>query len=168
MATAGRILILPKGDWASGTTYEMLDLVSHNGTSWLAKKTSVGIEPSDATNEYWQNMFDVENVINEYTSKVYGSFKMHEANDLTRSEVTEVAMSKQIDNGISLLFIKDVDSMISNLPPHVFVLTRNWDNYRADALLTNDRVESVTFNNGIPNVKFSGVTYPYLCIYKLF
>ena len=53
MATAGRILILPKGEWASGTTYEMLDLVYHNGTSWIAKKTSVGIEPSDATNEYW-------------------------------------------------------------------------------------------------------------------
>ena len=59
MATAGRILIMPKGSWASGTTYEMLDLVKRNGTSWLAKKTSVGIEPSEANSEYWQDMFDM-------------------------------------------------------------------------------------------------------------
>lgn len=59
MASAGRILILPKGEYNSSTTYEMLDLVNHNGKSWLAKKTSVGIEPSDANSEYWQDMFDI-------------------------------------------------------------------------------------------------------------
>ena len=58
MASAGRILIMPKGEWNADTTYEMLDLVSHNGTSWLAKKTSVGIEPSEANAEYWQRFSD--------------------------------------------------------------------------------------------------------------
>lgn len=57
MITAGRILIMPKGAYSADETYEMLDLVSHNGISWLAKKTSVGIEPSDANEEYWQNVF---------------------------------------------------------------------------------------------------------------
>lgn len=57
MTSAGRILIMPKGDYDSSATYEMLDLVKHNGTSWVAKKTAVGIEPSDANSEYWQNMF---------------------------------------------------------------------------------------------------------------
>lgn len=59
MAVAGRILIMPKGAYNSSTTYEMLDLVSHNGSSWVAKKTVVGIEPSAEHTEYWQNMFDV-------------------------------------------------------------------------------------------------------------
>ena len=59
MASAGRILIMPKGNYNSSTTYEMLDLVNYNGKSWLAKKTSVGIEPSDTNSEYWQNMFDI-------------------------------------------------------------------------------------------------------------
>lgn len=59
MASAGRILILPKGNYDAETEYEMLDLVKHNGTSWLAKKTSVGIEPSEANAEYWQDMFDM-------------------------------------------------------------------------------------------------------------
>lgn len=59
MASAGRILIIPKGDYKAETQYEMLDLVSHNGTSWLAKKTVKGIEPSKANSEYWQNMTDI-------------------------------------------------------------------------------------------------------------
>lgn len=63
MASAGRILIMPKGAYNSNTTYEMLDLVNHNGISWLAKKTVVGIEPSDANAEYWQNMFAL-NIVN--------------------------------------------------------------------------------------------------------
>ena len=58
MTSAGRILIMPKGDYNAETTYEMLDLVFHNGTSWLAKKTVVGIEPSAANSEYWQQMSD--------------------------------------------------------------------------------------------------------------
>lgn len=60
MASAGRILIMPKGDWNAETEYEMLDLVNHNGTSWLAKKESVGIEPTIENSEYWQNVFDAE------------------------------------------------------------------------------------------------------------
>lgn len=63
MASAGRILIMPKGDWNAETEYEMLDLVCHNGTAWLAKKTSVGIEPSVDNAEYWMLMFDVSNIV---------------------------------------------------------------------------------------------------------
>ncbi len=59
MASAGRILILPKGDYDPSVEYEMLDLVNYNGKSWLAKKTSVGITPSDENSEFWQNMFNI-------------------------------------------------------------------------------------------------------------
>lgn len=51
---------MPKGDYDSTITYEMLDLVKHNGTSWLAKKESTGIEPTVENAEYWQNMFEAE------------------------------------------------------------------------------------------------------------
>ena len=56
MASAGRILIMPKGDWSAETEYEMLDLVFHNGASWLAKKNAVGIEPREENAEYWMKM----------------------------------------------------------------------------------------------------------------
>ena len=59
MAIAGRILILPKGEYNASTTYSMLDLVSYNGASWLAKKTAVGITPSDSNSAYWQKLIEV-------------------------------------------------------------------------------------------------------------
>ena len=59
MATAGRILIMPKGAYDASVTYEMLDMVSHDGTTWLAKKTSVGITPSADNSEYWFAMVGI-------------------------------------------------------------------------------------------------------------
>ena len=59
MASAGRILIMPKGNYDSSTTYEMLDMVYYNGSSWIAKKTVVGIEPSVSNTEHWHRMSDI-------------------------------------------------------------------------------------------------------------
>ena len=63
MASAGRILIMPKGDWSAETEYGMLDLVNHNGKSWLAKKSVVGVEPSKTNSEYWHDLLDL-NIVN--------------------------------------------------------------------------------------------------------
>ena len=63
MTTAGRILIIPKGNYNPENEYEMLDLVKHNGTSWLAKQNSIGIEPSESNDEYWQKMFDIDEFV---------------------------------------------------------------------------------------------------------
>ena len=82
MASAGRILILPKGDYDSTKEYEMLDLVFHGGTSWLAKKSSVGVEPSDANTEYW--------------------FKMCQSVDLTEVIMRIAALESQMLGTISL------------------------------------------------------------------
>ena len=56
MASAGRILIMPKGNYDESVTYEGLDLVYHNNTSWIAKKTTVGIEPNTTNSEYWHKL----------------------------------------------------------------------------------------------------------------
>ena len=60
MASAGRILIMSKGNWDANTEYEMLDLVFHNETSWLAKKNVVGIEPSEDNAEHWHKLIDIK------------------------------------------------------------------------------------------------------------
>ena len=72
MASAGRILIMPKGNYDSSATYEMLDLVYYNGTSWLAKKTAKGIEPSVANSEHWHKMFDMTALNSDYLPKTGG------------------------------------------------------------------------------------------------
>ena len=71
MASAGRILIMPKGNYDSSATYEMLDMVQHNGTSWLAKKTVTGIEPIAENSEYWHNMFNID-IANNLTTTEAG------------------------------------------------------------------------------------------------
>ena len=52
MGDAGRILIIPKGEYSSQTSYEMLDMVYYLGSSVITKKPTLGHLPTDT--EYWQ------------------------------------------------------------------------------------------------------------------
>ena len=49
MISAGRVLIMPRGAFDINTQYEMLDLVSYNGSSYLALTTTIGNLPTDTT-----------------------------------------------------------------------------------------------------------------------
>ena len=60
MASAGKVLITPKGVWEAETEYEVLDLVRHNGMPWLAKESVKGIEPTDENEKYWFRMIDAD------------------------------------------------------------------------------------------------------------
>jgi hypothetical protein len=46
----GRIAVNPSGDYAAANTYNKLDLVYHNGSTWMAKRDNItGIEPGDTS-----------------------------------------------------------------------------------------------------------------------
>nr|DAF84451.1 MAG TPA: H-type lectin domain [Caudoviricetes sp.] len=52
MAIAGRVAIVPKGDWSADATYKRLDAVTYNNTLYFAKKeVPKGTITSNA--EYW-------------------------------------------------------------------------------------------------------------------
>nr|DAK62550.1 MAG TPA: hypothetical protein [Caudoviricetes sp.] len=52
MAIAGRVAIVPKGDWSAETEYKRLDEVTYNNTMFIAKKAvPKGTLPTNA--EYW-------------------------------------------------------------------------------------------------------------------
>lgn len=52
MAIAGRVAIVPKGDWSANATYKRLDAVTYNNTLYFAKKeVPAGTITSNA--EYW-------------------------------------------------------------------------------------------------------------------
>lgn len=52
MAIAGRVAIVPKGDWSADATYKRLDAVTYNNTLYFAKKeVPAGTATSDT--EYW-------------------------------------------------------------------------------------------------------------------
>lgn len=91
MATAGRILIIPKGEWESNITYEALDLVSHNYNSWLCKKTASGIEPAEDKEEYWF----------KFTNNVSASEMLKEVSDVLNSKADQStlnALSETVGN----------------------------------------------------------------------
>ena len=52
MAIAGRVAIVPKGDWSSDATYKRLDAVTHNNTLYFAKK-DVPAGTATSNTEYW-------------------------------------------------------------------------------------------------------------------
>ena len=52
MISAGRVLLIPKGEYDSSETYTMLDMVSYQGSSYIAKGTTTGNLPTNTT--YWQ------------------------------------------------------------------------------------------------------------------
>lgn len=50
-AIAGRVLLIPRGNYDATATYTMLDMVVYNGSSYICKQTSTGNLPTDTT--YW-------------------------------------------------------------------------------------------------------------------
>lgn len=50
----GRVCVVHKGNYSSTITYEKLDIVYHNGYSYLAKQSSKGQTPvANASTDYW-------------------------------------------------------------------------------------------------------------------
>lgn len=52
MAIAGRVAIVPKGDWSADATYKRLDAVTYNNTLYFAKK-DVPAGTVTSNTEYW-------------------------------------------------------------------------------------------------------------------
>lgn len=48
----GIVGMVPKGEYNSASYYEKLNIVYYNGLSYIAKKSSNNVEPTNA--EYWQ------------------------------------------------------------------------------------------------------------------
>jgi len=110
MASAGRILIMPKGNYDPSVSYEGLDLVYYNGTSWLAKKAVKGIEPSAANSEYWHLMFDLSNKLDKSGGTLTGNATIKKDIPTFLLEVNEehsTTLHKNananVDNGTALI-----------------------------------------------------------------
>lgn len=63
MADAGKIMIMPKGAYDASASYEVLDLVTHMGNVWVAKRNVTGVEPSEANSADWFLMADLANYL---------------------------------------------------------------------------------------------------------
>ena len=68
-ADAGRVALLPKNEWSSVAEYEILDVVSHNGSLYIAKQDSVNREPTGVTDNYWMLAVDSPRVMTGATDQ---------------------------------------------------------------------------------------------------
>lgn len=109
MATAGRILLMHKGEYQSSVTYEMLDMVSYDGVIWVAKKTCIGITPSSSNSDYWFAMVgvsseDFEAFKNEVLSSVEASISeaISESEEATQAKINAVdSKVTTVDNRVT-------------------------------------------------------------------
>jgi hypothetical protein len=114
MASAGRILIMPKGNYDASVTYEMLDIVFHNGTSWIAKKTTVGVEPNSTNGEYWQ-LLCASTDLTEIENRIKA---LEDAEDVDLSGYAKSTDVEGIDTRLS-----DVESGLNDLSSVVSGIT---------------------------------------------
>ena len=132
MASAGRILILPKGNYNAETEYEALDLVFHNGASWVAKKSVKGITPSEVeeSKNFWMKMCDsadlteVYNRLQALESQMLSTISLDDI-DLsgyaTKSELSSYALKTDLNSINSSL--TSLDSRLDTAEPKITNLT---------------------------------------------
>lgn len=72
MATAGRVLLMSKGAWASGTSYSPMDYVYYGGNSYVCKSATSGTTTPDNDTTHWQLMasgFDMDMITQTITNE---------------------------------------------------------------------------------------------------
>jgi hypothetical protein len=129
MAIAGRVAIVPKGDWSAETEYKRLDEVTYNNTMFIAKKAvPKGTLPTNA--EYWSKsivgsavtvdaaMSDTsENPVQNKVVKSYVDQKVSESTDFSTSASKllndSIEASMLVTNATKNLF----DARILNTTP---------------------------------------------------
>lgn len=125
MAVAGRVLIVPKGDYNSATVYDVLDLVKHNNRPWLCKKpNTVGIEPTDNNSSYWQLLIDIS-IADADTLDGYHAVDFAFADDLTDAfATTEVTFAVDQWQGDAAPYTQTVtlEAMTATMSPIPFFI----------------------------------------------
>lgn len=104
MASAGRVLLLPKGAWVSGTSYVPLDYVLYNGSSYVCKRATAGSTNPAADTSNWQKL--ARGITDsEYTDVVsvtadVNSMKTGKVNYSDALTLEEIAASSSLNNKI--------------------------------------------------------------------
>lgn len=138
MGNAGRVLMIPKGDYNAATTYEMLDCVYYNGRSYVCKQTSTGNAPTNTT--YWQVMTpdssaEIQALTNKLTDEAETRAKLGAHNLFaklfTSSSHNGIAYTANVDgtvsyNGqINASTYSTKDSSVFTLPAGSYILSKN-------------------------------------------
>lgn len=94
----GQAAIVSKGAWASGTTYELLNTVTHNGGSFMAIKQNSGVEPGVASGwaSSWAAMskgIKAIDIVAESTSQAHAVITLSDGTTVTGSTFNTAAIA---------------------------------------------------------------------------
>lgn len=163
MNSAGRILIIPKGEWKAETEYEMLDLVFHNGRSWLATKISTNIEPSNENDSFWFKMCEsvdlteVHNRLSSIENQMLSTLSLDDidlsgyatkielADYATKTELNSAKTDLSVNIGTANNNINSLLSRVGTLEPNVASLMASM------ASLSNVKFETGTLGSNGTN-----------------
>ncbi|MSS64609.1 hypothetical protein [Velocimicrobium porci] len=135
MADLGQVVVMPKGKYDPIMQYNALDMIEHKGSSYIAKQTTVGNEPSE-TSEYWQlSSRGIEGLANNLTTKESGKYAL----DASMGELLE---RKKADR---------------TTQHPVILLATNWTGESAPYTYTIE-LEEVTADNTITLVPAEDIT----------
>ena len=112
--SAGRVLIRPLGDYNAATTYEMLDSVEYEGSTYLCKQTSTGNLPINKT--YWQKMISVgadDFMAIDGSNATVLDFAEDQTHDIDNITITKPAGE---DQTVSLVISVPYNSVTGKLP----------------------------------------------------
>lgn len=111
MASAGRVLPIPKGEWDSATTYTMLDMVRYQQRMYIAKRQNTNVVPTDGADWMLATAFPgaAEDITYDNTVSEMTADDVQEAiNELNNPTFTEASTRTNIASGesVSTLFGK--------------------------------------------------------------
>lgn len=168
MAIAGRVAIVPKGDWSADATYKRLDAVTYNNTLYFAKK-EVPVGTATSNTEYWSKSI-VGGVGAIATKEDAGIVKPADGLSIAEDGTLKVSIDgttltmDQVNNVIKLADALK-DKIGSALQPESIVnnLTTTEAGFALDARQANPNVEGTLAKqisdlngslNGLDNFKF--------------
>lgn len=138
MVNAGRILIIPKGQWSNLVSYDMLDLVTEGSIAYIARQASVGVNPStDTSMTYWQTFGSAAEIATTTTPGIV----MPDGTTITVDVDGLIAANIGIDD------ITDVDiaTLTNNQVLRYNSTSQNWENVDLSA----DNVSYDNTNSGL-------------------
>lgn len=159
MAIAGRVAIVPKGEWSQSITYDKLDLVTYNGNTFIAYKPSVGVTPVDG--DTWMLIMqgidpqDIDNIING-TTPVAKAKDADTVDDYHASDLQKIATT---NNATWQTFTRD--QLLSNIPEYgeykTVMYPMQWTNFEFPEGIANNLYYEIRFSRSIHELYYAKI-----------
>ena len=101
---AGRVAMVPKGEWSASTAYTRLDVVLYQGSAWVCIKDGTGQEPAQGST-YWQ-LLAAGITASDYYTKTQVDTKIEESSPVRVRATWNASTSAYVSE-------TDVDTMYS-------------------------------------------------------